>query len=94
MKSRSNKSNKDEKQAFEAKAFIDIKILFTGNVLWPVFTETELQINLKKISKNDEAQKPKIFLKTIIFKIYNWLKVSTDSVELDCDTPDAKSACK
>ena len=33
MKSRSNSSNKDEKQAFEAKTFIDNKILFTGNVL-------------------------------------------------------------
>ena len=34
MKSRSNSSNNDKKQAFEAKTFIDIKILFTGNVLW------------------------------------------------------------
>ena len=32
MKSRSNSSSKDERQAFEAKTFIDIKILFTGNV--------------------------------------------------------------
>ena len=47
MKSRSNSSNKDEKQEFEAKTVIDIKILFTGNVLRPVFTETELQINRK-----------------------------------------------
>ena len=49
MKSRSNSSNKDEKQDFAAKTFIDIRILFTGNVLRPVFTETELQINRKKI---------------------------------------------
>ena len=33
MKSRTNSSHKDTKQAFEAKTFIDIKILFTGNVL-------------------------------------------------------------
>ena len=33
MKSRSNSCNGDEKQTFEAKTFIDIKILFTGNVL-------------------------------------------------------------
>ena len=49
MKSRSNSSNKDEKQVFEAKTFIDIEIFFTGNVLWPVCTETELQNNRKTI---------------------------------------------
>ena len=51
MKSRSNCSNEDEKQAFEAKTYIDIKILFNGDVLWPVFTETELQINRKTFKK-------------------------------------------
>ena len=33
MKSRSNSSHKDKKQELEAKTFIGIKILFTGNVL-------------------------------------------------------------
>ena len=33
MKSRNNSSNKDEKQAFEAKIFIDVKKLLSGNVL-------------------------------------------------------------
>ena len=36
---------------------------------------------------------PNIFLKTNISKSYNRLRKSTDSVELDCDTPDAKLAC-
>ena len=93
MKSRSNSSNKYEKQAFKFKTFIDIKILFTGNVLWPVFTETELQINRKTFQKMMMLKNPNIFLKTIIFKNHNRLKISTDSVDLDCDTPDAKLAC-
>ena len=67
MKSRSNSSNKDEKQAFEAKTFIDIKILFTGNVLWTVFTETELQINQKTFKKMMKLKNPNIFLIYILF---------------------------
>ena len=41
-----------------------------------------------------KLKNPNIFLKTIIFKTYNRLKISTDSVELDCDAHDAKLACK
>ena len=41
-----------------------------------------------------KLKNPNIFLKTINFKIYNWLKFSKDIDDLDCDTPDAKSACK
>ena len=41
-----------------------------------------------------KLKNPNIFLKTNIFKIYRSLKISTDSVELDCETPDAKLACK
>ena len=47
MKSCSNISTKAEEQMFEAKKFIEIKLLFAGNVLWPLFTKTELQIDRK-----------------------------------------------
>ena len=33
-------------------------------------------------------------MKTNFFKIYNRFKISTDHVEFDCDTPDAKLACE
>ena len=45
MKSCSNSSNKPEKRMFEAKTVIGIKLWFTGNDFWPVFTETEQQID-------------------------------------------------
>ena len=61
MKSRSNSSNKFEKQTFEAKTVIEIALYLTGNGLGPVFTETELQIDRKTFLKNDEAQKPNVF---------------------------------
>ena len=51
MKSRGNSSNKVEKQMFEAKIVIKINLKLTGNRLWPVFTETEQQINRKTIIK-------------------------------------------
>ena len=41
-----------------------------------------------------KLKNPNIFLKTNILKTYNRLKISTDSLELDFDTPDAKLACK
>ena len=69
MKSRINSSNNDKKQAFEAKTSIDIKILFTGNVLWPVFTGTELQNQPKNVSKKMmKLKNPNIFSKTKIWK--------------------------
>ena len=49
MKSRCKSSNKAKKQIFEAKITIEIQLKSTGNGLWPVFTETELQINRKII---------------------------------------------
>ena len=68
MRSRSNSSNKDEKQAIVAKTFIDINKLFTANVLRSVITETELQINRKTFYKNDEAQKPKYIFENKYFQ--------------------------
>ena len=68
MKSRSNSSNEVAKQAFEAKIFIGIKILFIQNVFRPVFTETELQINRKTIQKMTMLKNPNMFLKTNIFE--------------------------
>ena len=41
-----------------------------------------------------KLKNPNIFSKTKTFKIYNRLKISTDSVELYRDTPKAKLACK
>ena len=74
MKSRSNNSDKDKKKASEAKTFMDIKILFTGSVLWPMFTETEQQINEKRFKKLMKLKNPNIFLKTNNFKILTDLK--------------------
>ena len=47
MKSRSNSRNEAEKKMFEAKTVIKIKLYLTRNVLWPVFTGTDLQIDRK-----------------------------------------------
>ena len=47
MKSLSNRSNDAEKQMFETKTVIEIKVKLTWNGLWPMFTETELQIDRK-----------------------------------------------
>ena len=49
MKSRSNSSNKAEKQMLEAKTVIEIKKNFTGKGSSHVFTDTELQIDQKII---------------------------------------------
>ena len=59
MKTRSNSSNKAEKQIFEDKTVKQIKLQITGNGFRHEFTETLLQIDRKTILKNDEAQKPK-----------------------------------
>ena len=42
MKSRSNISNKAQKQIPATKSVIEIKLRLTGDGLWPVFTESEL----------------------------------------------------
>ena len=44
-----NSGNKAEKQMFEAKTVIKIKLELTGKGLWPVFTGTDLQIDRKTI---------------------------------------------
>ena len=49
IESRSNSSNNDEKQIFEAKTVIEIKLKLTANGCWPVFKETELPIERKTI---------------------------------------------
>ena len=47
MISRSNNCNKADKKMFEAKSFIKIYFLLTGNEWWPVPTGTDLQIDRK-----------------------------------------------
>ena len=53
---------------FEAKIVIEIKLWFTGNGLWPVSTEVELQIDQKTILINDEAQKQKYVFENKYFQ--------------------------
>ena len=48
----------------------------------------------KRFKKMMKLKNQNIFLKTNIFKFYNRLKISTDSVELGCDTPDAPDVNK
>ena len=49
MKSPGNSRKKVKKQMAEAILVININFWLTGNELWPVFTETKLQINWKTI---------------------------------------------
>ena len=46
---RCNSGSKAEKQMFKAKFVVQIKLQLTGNGLWPVFTETEPQIDRKTL---------------------------------------------
>ena len=78
-------SNKAEKQMFEAKTVIEIKLQYAGNGLLPVFRETEQQIDRKIIYKT-KLKNPFNFLKTNIFISHNWFKPSTNSGRLGCNT--------
>ena len=44
-------SNEAENQMAEFKTGVKIKLLLTGNRLWPVVTETKLQNHWKEMSK-------------------------------------------
>ena len=44
------------------KPVMNFKFYFTGNVLWPIFTECKLQIDQKSIRKKNEDQKSKYVL--------------------------------
>ena len=86
MKSRSNSSNKAEKQISEAKIVIEIKLYFAGNGLWPVFIETDLQIDRKINKKVTKLKNPIMFLKTNICKSHKRFRISTNNDRLNCNT--------
>ena len=83
MKSCSNSSNKAEKQMFEVKTVIEIKLWTCG--LWPLFTKLCYKSTGKLIKKMTKIRNPIIFFKTIFFKSHNRIKFSPDSDDLNCN---------
>ena len=83
MKSPSNNSNKAEMQIFETKSVIIYSSLETGCDLCLRRLSNK---STEKLIKKDEAQKPKLFLKTDIFKSHNRLRTTTKSNGLSLNT--------
>ena len=79
----SNSNNKAEKQLFETITIL-IKLKFTRNGFWPVFTETKPQIDQKELKK---IAKPKnaFFWKQFYFKIITDIGLQQNRL-LKCNT--------
>ena len=74
MKSRSNKA---EKRMIETKTVM--KIQLNENGLWPVFTETKLQIEGKMAEKRQRSKK-QMLLKSSSSKSHNRHKISNKRI--------------
>ena len=75
MKSRSSSRIEAKEHLFRSKTVIENKLLFTGNGLWPVFTDTELHINQKMILKISKI------LKMIKNRIYFWKQIFSNVIK-------------